>query len=59
MPLYHELVAKMNSYSDADFGADLERFIDTFADHDPDCPVVEGGSRREIESCTCGLCTTL
>ena len=54
-PLYRELLATMTTYSDPDFAADLERFIDSFADHDPDCPVVDVGSRRELESCTCGF----
>jgi len=53
--LYHELVAKMRSYGNAEFAADLERFIDSYADHDPDCLVDDDRPPREIESCTCGF----
>ena len=55
-PLYAHLVQQMKSATDSEFLADLTRFVDSFADHDDDCPgysVYERG--QELAACTCGF----
>lgn len=54
--LYVELLEKMKAATDGEFLADLTRFMDSFADHDDDCPgfsVV--GRDAELAACTCGF----
>jgi hypothetical protein len=53
-PLYHDLLRQMRAASSDGLLADLERFVDSFGDHDPDCPVTDTG-RDEVNSCTCGF----
>jgi hypothetical protein len=55
-PLYAELLQRMRSGTDDDLVADMTRFIDSFADHDDDCPgygVV--GRDAELATCACGF----
>jgi len=55
-PLYAELLHQMKTSSDDAFIADLQRFLESFADHDDDCPgysVV--GPDAELAACTCGF----
>jgi len=55
-PLYAELLAQRRDASDEELMADLRRFIDSFADHDDDCPgygVYERGA--ELAACSCGF----
>ena len=54
--LYAQLLGKMRAATDGEFLADLTRFVDSFADHDDDCPgysVV--GRDAELAVCTCGF----
>lgn len=37
-PQYAELIGQMKAATDEEFIADLRRFVDSFADHDDDCP---------------------
>jgi hypothetical protein len=56
MPEYAALVRQMKAATDEEFVADLTRFVDSFADHDDDCPgysVYERGA--ELAACTCGF----
>jgi hypothetical protein len=53
---YAELLRTMKTATDEEFLADLTRFVDSFADHDDDCPgysVV--GRDAELAACTCGF----
>jgi hypothetical protein len=53
---YSELLRTMKTATDEEFLADLTRFVDSFADHDDDCPgysVV--GRDAELAACTCGF----
>jgi hypothetical protein len=55
-PLYADLVAKMKGATDEEFIADLTRFVDSFADHDDDCPAFNVyGREDELAACTCGF----
>jgi len=56
-PLYAELVAKMRSAPPDVLVDDLKRFVDTFGDHDSDCPAADTllyGS-EELDVCVCGF----
>jgi hypothetical protein len=37
-PVYAQLLQQMRTGTDAELLADLTRFVDSFADHDEDCP---------------------
>lgn len=55
-PLYAELNRQMKTATDDEFLADLTRFVDSFADHDDDCPaytVYEPAA--ELAACSCGF----
>lgn len=55
-PLYAQLVREMHAASDEGFLADLTRFVDSFADHDEDCPGYGAvGREAELAACTCGF----
>jgi hypothetical protein len=52
-PLYHRLRQQMRAGTNEDLVADLKRFVESFGDHDPDCPVSDN-LRDELDTCTCG-----
>jgi hypothetical protein len=53
---YAELLRTMKTATDEEFLADLTRFVDSFADHDDDCPAYNVyGREAELEACTCGF----
>jgi len=55
-PLYAELLRTMRSATDEAFVADLARFVDSFADHDDDCPAYSARGRdEELAACSCGF----
>lgn len=56
-PLYAELLANMRTASPEAFVDDLKRFVDTFGDHDSDCPVADTllNGREEVDACVCGF----
>lgn len=55
-PLYAELLQHMQTSTDDDLIADLERFLGSFADHDDDCPGYNAlGRDAELAVCTCGF----
>ncbi len=55
-PQYAELLLHMQTASDDDLLADLERFLGSFADHDDDCPAYNiFGRQDELGACTCGF----
>lgn len=55
-PLYAELNRQMKAATDAEFLADLIRFVDSFADHDDDCPGYDVYERAaELAVCSCGF----
>ena len=55
-PLYAELLQQMQTSSDDDLIADLERFLGSFADHDDDCPGYSVfGRDAELAACACGF----
>jgi hypothetical protein len=46
----------MRTGTNDDLLADLTRFIDSFADHDDDCPGYSAvGRDAELSTCTCGF----
>ncbi len=56
-PVYREELAKLPGLSHADFVARAQRFIESYGDHDEDCPVLESslyGRDAELEPCACG-----
>lgn len=55
-PLYEQLPREMKAATNEELVADLNRFVDSFADHDDNCPgynVV--GRDAELAACTCGF----
>ena len=55
-PQYAELFQQMQTSSDDDLIADLERFLGSFADHDDDCPGYNVfGRDAELAACNCGF----
>jgi hypothetical protein len=55
-PQYAELLAQMRAATDDEFLADLTRFVESFADHDDDCPGYSVYDRAdELAACTCGF----
>jgi hypothetical protein len=55
-PLYADLMQQMKGATDEEFVADLTRFVDSFADHDDDCPGYSVVDRdAELAACTCGF----
>lgn len=55
-PQYAALLQQMKAATDAEFLADLTRFMDSFADHDDDCPAYEIYDRAaELAACRCGF----
>jgi len=55
-PQYAELLRQMQTASDDDLLADLERFLGSFADHDDDCPAYSVfGRQDELAACACGF----
>lgn len=59
-PLYADLMEKMKGATDEEFVADLTRFVDSFGDHDDDCPGYNAfGRDAELAACTCGFARRL
>ena len=55
-PQYAQLVEQMRTGSDEELLADLTRFVDSFADHDEECPGYSAaGHDAELAACTCGF----
>ena len=55
-PEYAQLTHQMRTGTDEELVADLTRFIDSFADHDDDCPGYHAVGRvAELAACTCGF----
>jgi len=55
-PLYAQLLQQMKGATDDELVADLTRFVDSFADHDDDCPAYSVYERAdELAACTCGF----
>jgi hypothetical protein len=55
-PVYAQLLQRMRTGTDAELLADLTRFVDSFADHDEDCPGYGAiGRDAELASCACGF----
>lgn len=55
-PTYLQLLQQMRQGSNEDFIADLTRFVDSFADHDDDCPGYSvAGRDAELAACVCGF----
>ena len=55
-PQYAELVRQMKAATDDELVADLTRFVDSFADHDDDCPGYSLYERTaELTACSCGF----
>ena len=54
--LYAELLARMQTATDEELLADLTRFVDSFGDHDDDCPGFGAiGRDAELAACACGF----
>jgi hypothetical protein len=54
--LYAELLARMQTATDEELLADLTRFVDSFGDHDDDCPGFGAvGRDAELDACACGF----
>ena len=59
-PAYAQLVQQMRTGTDEDLLADLTRFVDSFGDHDDDCPGYDAvGREAELSVCTCGFARRL
>jgi hypothetical protein len=55
-PEYARLTQQMRTGTDEEFVADLTRFVDSFADHDDDCPGYNVYARdAELAACRCGF----
>ena len=55
-PLYAHLRREMENATDGELLADLTRFLDSFGDHDPDCPGFDAHGRdAELAACACGF----
>jgi hypothetical protein len=55
-PTYRELLHLTRTGTNAELVADLRRFLDSFADHDDDCPGYDAvGRDAELAACTCGF----
>jgi hypothetical protein len=55
-PVYAQLLQQMRTGTDTQLLADLTRFLDSFADHDDDCPgYAVVGREAELAACTCGF----
>jgi hypothetical protein len=55
-PVYAQLLEQMRTGTDAELLADLRRFVDSFADHDEDCPGYGAvGREAELAACSCGF----
>ena len=55
-PQYAELIAEMKAATDDGLLADLTRFIESFGDHDDECPGYNvHGRKAELAACTCGF----
>ena len=52
---YAQLRQRMTTGTDHGLLADLARFVESFGDHDPDCPSFAiHGRDAEFATCTCG-----
>jgi len=55
-PVYAQLTELMRTGSDEELLADLTRFIDSFGDHDEECPGYGAlGREAELAACACGF----
>ncbi len=55
-PRYSELIREMRAATDDGLLADLTRFIESFGDHDDECPGYSVyGREPELAACTCGF----
>jgi hypothetical protein len=55
-PEYARLTQQMRTGTDDEFVADLTRFVDSFADHDDECPGYSVfGREEELAACICGF----
>ena len=55
-PLYAELLARTQTATDDELLADLARFVDSFGDHDDECPGYGAvGRHAELAACRCGF----
>jgi hypothetical protein len=55
-PVYAQLMEQIRTGTDAELLADLVRFVDSFADHDDDCPgYAVVGREAELAVCSCGF----
>ena len=55
-PLYAELIREMKAATDDGLLADLTRFVESFGDHDDECPGYNVHLRdAELAACTCGF----
>jgi hypothetical protein len=55
-PEYAQLIREMTAATDDGLLADLTRFIESFGDHDDDCPGYSVyGREAELATCTCGF----
>lgn len=54
--LYAELVGRMRIATPEALVEDLRRFVDTFGDHDSDCPAADTlvYGPKELDTCLCG-----
>ena len=59
-PAYAQLLEQMRTGTDEEVLADLARFVDSFGDHDHDCPGYDAvGREAELSACTCGFARRL
>jgi len=55
-PEYARLTHQMKTGTDVELVADLTRFIESFGDHDDECPGYNvHGREAELATCTCGF----
>ena len=55
-PVYAQLTEQMRTGDDEQLLADLTRFIDSFGDHDDECPGSSAvGRDAELAVCACGF----
>lgn len=56
-PVYLQELAALPGMSHADFVARIQKFIESYGDHDEDCPLIDSslyGREAELDQCACG-----
>ena len=56
-PIYRQELAALPGMSHSDLVARIQKFIESYGDHDEDCPLIDSslyGRDAELDPCACG-----